>query len=90
MIEQQYGAIPPRSAEIMFTYRTGGGKQGNVQANTLNFLKRAIPYVDRVTNYHAAVNGANAESLERAVLRAPQMLRSHDRAVTASDFEALT
>ncbi|MEH1870718.1 putative baseplate assembly protein [Nostoc sp.] len=90
MIEQQYGAIPPRGAEIMFTYRTGGGKQGNVQANTLNFLKTAIPYVDRVTNYHAAVNGANAESLDQAVLRAPQMLRSHDRAVTASDFEALT
>ncbi|MEH2435504.1 MAG: putative baseplate assembly protein [Nostoc sp.] len=90
MIEQQYGAIPPRGAEIMFTYRTGGGKQGNVQANTLNFMKTAIPYIDRVTNYHAAVNGANAESLERAVLRAPQILRSHDRAVTASDFEALT
>ncbi|WP_375505567.1 putative baseplate assembly protein [uncultured Nostoc sp.] len=90
MIEQQYGAIPPRGAEIMFTYRTGGGKQGNVQANTLSFMKTAIPYIDRVTNYQAAVNGANAESLERAVLRAPQMLRSHDRAVTASDFEALT
>lgn len=90
MIEQQYGAIPPRGAEIMFTYRTGGGKQGNVQANTLNFMKTAIPYIARVTNYQAAVNGANAESLERAVLRAPQMLRSHDRAVTASDFEALT
>ncbi len=89
-IEQQYGAIPPRGAEIMFTYRTGGGKQGNVQANTLNFMKTAIPYLDRVTNYQPAVNGADAESLERAVLRAPQLLRSHDRAVTAADFEALT
>lgn len=88
--EQQYGAIPPRGAEIMFTYRTGGGKQGNVQANKLSFMKTAIPYIDRVTNHHAAVNGADAESLERAVLRAPQMLRSHDRAVTAADFEALT
>lgn len=90
MIEQQYGAIPPRGAEIMFTYRTGGGKQGNVQANKLSFMKTAIPYIDRVTNHYAAVNGADAESLERAVLRAPQMLRSHDRAVTAADFEALT
>ncbi|AUB42183.1 putative phage protein gp47/JayE [Nostoc flagelliforme CCNUN1] len=90
IIEQQYGAIPPRGAEIMFSYRTGGGKQGNVQANTLRFMQTAIPYIDSVTNHHAAVNGADAESLERAVLRAPQMLRSHDRAVTASDFEALT
>ena len=90
IIEQQYGAIPPHGAEIMFTYRTGGGKQGNVQANTLRFMKTAIPYVDRATNHHAAVNGADAESLERAVLRVPQILRSQDRAVTATDFEALT
>lgn len=90
IVEQQYGAIPPRGAEIMFTYRTGGGKQGNVQAKTLNFMKTAIPYVDRVTNHGAAVNGADAESLERAVLKVPQILKSQDRAVTAADFEALT
>ncbi len=90
MMEHQYGAIPPRGSEIAFSYRTGGGKQGNVQTGTLNFLKTAIPYVDRVTNHEAAVNGADAASLEQAVLRAPSMLRSQDRAVTASDFEALT
>jgi predicted phage baseplate assembly protein len=90
MMEHQYGAIPPRGSEIIFSYRTGGGKEGNVQAGTLNFLKTAIPYVDEVTNHEVAVNGADAESLEQAVLRAPSILRSHDRAVTASDFEALT
>jgi predicted phage baseplate assembly protein len=90
MMEHQYGAIPPRGAEIVFSYRTGGGKQGNVQAGSLSFLKTAIPYVDKVTNHDAAVNGADAESLDQAVLRAPHMLRSHDRAVTAADFEALT
>jgi predicted phage baseplate assembly protein len=90
MMEHQYGAIPPRGAEIVFSYRTGGGKQGNVQAGSLRFLKTAIPYVDQVTNHNAAVNGADAESLDQAVLRAPHMLRSHDRAVTAADFEALT
>jgi predicted phage baseplate assembly protein len=90
MMEHQYGAIPPRGAEIMFSYRTGGGKQGNVQAGSLSFLKTAIPYVDQAINHDAAVNGADAESLDQAVLRAPHMLRSHDRAVTAADFEALT
>jgi predicted phage baseplate assembly protein len=90
MMEHQYGAIPPRGAEIMLSYRTGGGKQGNVQAGSLSFLKTSIPYVDHVTNHDAAVNGADAESLDQAVLRAPHMLRSHDRAVTAADFEALT
>ncbi|PZD70870.1 hypothetical protein C1752_08864 [Acaryochloris thomasi RCC1774] len=90
MMEHQYGEIPPRGAELMFSYRTGGGKQGNVQARTLNFLKTTIPYVAQVTNHEAAVNGADAESLNQAVLRAPHLLRSHDRAVTAADFEALT
>jgi predicted phage baseplate assembly protein len=90
MMEQQYGAIPPRGAEILLSYRTGGGKQGNVQANTLRFLKTSIPYIDRVTNHEPAANGADAESLNQAVLRVPQLLRSHDRAVTAADFEALT
>ncbi len=90
MMEHQYGAIPPRGSELVFSYRTGGGKQGNVQARTLNFLKTTIPYVSRVTNHEAAVNGADAESLNQAVLRAPHLLRSHDRAVTAADFEALT
>lgn len=90
-VERQYGAIPPQGSEIiMMAYRTGGGKRGNVRAHTLNFLKTAIPYVDRVTNHEPAVNGADAESLEQAVLRVPHILRSQDRAVTASDFEALT
>jgi predicted phage baseplate assembly protein len=89
--EHQYGAVPPRGAEIeMLAYRTGGGKEGNVRSHTLNFLKTSIPYVDRVTNHEPAVNGADAESLDQAVLRAPHTLRSQDRAVTASDFEALT
>jgi predicted phage baseplate assembly protein len=90
IMEHQYGTIPPRGSELVLSYRTGGGKQGNVQARTLNFLKTTIPYVTRVTNHEAAVNGADAESLNQAVLRAPHVLRSHDRAVTAADFEALT
>lgn len=90
-VERQYGAIPPQGAGIiMMAYRTGGGKRGNVRAHTLNFLKTATPYIDRVTNHEPAVNGADAESLDQAVLRAPHILRSQDRAVTASDFEALT
>lgn len=86
----QYGAIPVRGAEIrIVAYRSGGGRQGNVQTNTLRFLKSAIPYVDSVTNHKPAINGADAESLEQAVIKAPRILRSRDRAVTAEDFEVL-
>lgn len=88
--EHQYGAIPPRGAEIrMVAYRTGGGRQGNVQSGVLQFLKSAIPYVASVTNHKPAINGADAESLEQAVIKAPRILRTRDRAVTAEDFEVL-
>ncbi len=90
-LEYQYGAVPERGSEIrMVRYRTGGGRRGNVQANSLQFLKSAVPYVDSVINHQGAINGADAESLEEAVLKAPRILRSRDRAVTVEDFEALT
>ncbi|GJD23633.1 hypothetical protein RIVM261_085890 [Rivularia sp. IAM M-261] len=91
ILQHQYGAVPPRGAEIrMVTYRTGGGREGNVQAQSLQFLKSAVPYVDSVINHFGAINGADAESLEQAVIKAPRILRSRDRAVTVEDFEVLT
>jgi predicted phage baseplate assembly protein len=88
--EHQYGAIPPRGSEIkMVAYRTGGGREGNVQAGAIQFLKSAYPYIASVINRVAAVNGADAESLEQAVMKAPRILRTRDRAVTAEDFEVL-
>ncbi len=91
VMERQYGAIPPRGSVIrMVAYRTGGGRRGNVQAGTLRILKSAIPYVASVVNHEAARNGADAESLEDAVIRVPKLLRTRDRAVTPEDFELLT
>lgn len=85
-----YGAIPPRGANLVFgRYRTGGGQEGNVQPQVLNTLKTAIPYIDRVSNREPAWGGLDAETLEAAVMRAPKLLRSRDRAVTESDFEFL-
>jgi predicted phage baseplate assembly protein len=90
-LEHQYGAVPPRGSEIrIVAYRTGGGKQGNVQSGALHFLKSGVPFVGRVINHKGAINGADGESLEQAVIRAPQILRTRDRAVTAEDFEVLT
>ncbi|NEO85208.1 MAG: putative baseplate assembly protein [Spirulina sp. SIO3F2] len=88
--ERQYGAVPPRGASLMMVaYRTGGGQQGNVQQDTIRIVKSAVPYVARVTNHQAARNGADAESLDSAVLRVPKMLRTRERAVTMEDFETL-
>jgi predicted phage baseplate assembly protein len=73
----------------MRRYRYGGGQEGNVQAGVLNTLKTAIPYVARVSNRTAAWGGLDAESLESAMMRAPALLRSRERAVTESDYEFL-
>jgi predicted phage baseplate assembly protein len=88
--ERQYGAVPEAGRRLRFShYRSGGGQVGNVGARTLNVLKSGIPYVASVTNLNPAVGGADPEDLEHAKLRAPEVLRSRERAVTADDFEAL-
>lgn len=89
-LERQYGAVPPKGSTLrMLAYRTGGGDQGNVKPGTLRVLKSAVPYVTRVENYRAAIDGADAESLEEAVIRVPSFLRTRERAVTPEDFETL-
>jgi predicted phage baseplate assembly protein len=74
---------------LMVAYRVGGGDKGNVQRGTITVLKSAVPYVARVVNYQPATDGTNAESLEQAVVRAPRLLRTRNRAVTVEDFETL-
>jgi predicted phage baseplate assembly protein len=89
-LERQFGEIPPRGRAIRFSrYRLGGGKIGNVGANSLTQLKTSLPYVSWVTNPHPAVGGTEAESLDAALMRGPLVLRSSPRAVTAEDFERL-
>lgn len=88
---RRYGAIPPQNSLILMqAYRSGGGQIGNVAARTINVLKTALPYIERVTNKQAAKGGLDAESLETAKMRVPGHLRSLGRAVTTSDFEYLT
>ena len=88
--ERQYGAVPPRGAEIsMLAYRTGGGEKGNVDRGTIKVLKSAVPYVTRVINYKSARGGTDAQSLEDAAIAVPRKLRTRDRAVTKEDFENL-
>lgn len=87
-LERQYGKVPPPGAEIyMVAYRTGGGLRGNVQAEKLIIPKTGIPYVKSVINYKPASGGTDAESLEQAVIRVPQLLRTRKSAVTPEDFE---
>lgn len=86
------GARPPAGAEIRMTYRTGGGRSGNVPAHAIQTIVDAPALAllgGRVTNPSAATGGADRETLEHAVEHAPAVFRSLGRAVTAADYEAL-
>ncbi len=88
---KRYGAIPPRGARLIFSlYQHGGGEIGNVEANVLTTLKTSNPLIDQVANRKAASGGLDKELLDDAMVRAPAMLRSRERAVTEADFEFLT
>jgi predicted phage baseplate assembly protein len=86
----RFGATPLKRSWLRFTrYQHGGGVIGNVPRGTLNVMKTSIPYVSQVTNRQLAMGGRDAQTLDDAKLRAPQMLRTRTRAVTAEDYEYL-
>ncbi len=86
-----FGAVPGSgNALVIRTYRTGGGRIGNVAAGAIRYLRSALPGINGVENRVGATGGVDAESIDEAKLRGPLMVRTRDRAVTAADFEHLT
>jgi predicted phage baseplate assembly protein len=89
-LDRQYGKVPPAGAEIyMVAYRTGGGTRGNVQAEKITVLRTAIPYVKGVINYEDAGGGVDSESLDEAVMRVPELLKTRECAVVPKDYERI-
>jgi predicted phage baseplate assembly protein len=87
---RQYGAIPPKGAAIKIpSYRVGGGHRGNVARGAITALRASVPYVARVENRRPASGGVDGEDVENARRRAPQFLRTRQRAVTIEDYESL-
>jgi predicted phage baseplate assembly protein len=87
---RQYGRLPPAGALLRLrSYRTGGGRRGNVAAGAISVLKSSIPYITRVENRERASSGVDGESLEEAKIRGPVLLASRERAVTVDDYEQL-
>ena len=84
------GAIPPPGAVIRARrYRFGGGATGNVGAGSVSKIKGSLAGVDSVANLRPASGGADAETFEQVLGRAPATLRSQDRAMSAQDFADL-
>lgn len=86
------GLIPPLGGAgniRLARYQTGGGKAGNQSAGTITQLQTAIPFVDRVVNLVPASGGADAESREDFMARAPRSSRHLGYAVTLDDYQDL-
>lgn len=90
------GRIPPNNATIYVDYRTGGGAEGNVAANTIKYILTNAVAGLSVNNQYvspsvtgAASGGANAESTDSIRINAPLSVRSLNRAVSLSDYASL-
>ncbi|MDA3642856.1 putative baseplate assembly protein [Saccharopolyspora indica] len=87
---RRYGAVPARGAQIRVpSYRTGGGRAGNVARGAISVLRSSVPYITDVENREAAAGGVDGETVEEAKVRAPHQLRVQERAVTAEDYELI-
>jgi predicted phage baseplate assembly protein len=87
---RNYGAVPLKGSMLQAkSYRTGGGRAGNVSRGSLTVLRNSVPYITSVTNREAAGGGVDGESVAEAKVRAPITLRAQERAVTPRDYEEL-
>ncbi|MFI6727357.1 putative baseplate assembly protein [Streptomyces sp. R-74717] len=85
-----YGAVPEKGAQLRVPrYLTGGGAAGNVARGAICVLRSSVPYVAGVENREAARGGVDGETVENAKVRAPNVLRVQERAVTAEDYEVI-
>ena len=91
------GAIPVGNVNnsganvVAREYRFGGGKRGNLPAQTVTTLLTPIDGIDdsAVTNLFPTDSGRDEETLDDAKLRAPRAIKSRCRAVTGEDYEYL-
>ncbi len=83
---QALAAIPAEGRDVRLWYRRGGGNAGNVASDTLTVMLDQIAGL-LVTNPRPATGGRDPETVENALIRGPQELRSLARAVTAHDYQ---
>lgn len=87
-----YGKLVPTGAAVGITYRTGGGRRGNVPAGTVTQVVSSL-VVDGTeislscTNAARASGGDVAEPIADIKRNAPAFFKAQNRLVTAADYE---
>lgn len=80
------GMIPPTNTQISADYRVGGGKQGNVEPNTINTIVSVCEAVETYNEDTAFIKGKDAETLDEIKVNAPRNNRTKWGALTLNDF----
>lgn len=84
------GRVPPIGRNnIAVSYTTGGGARGNLPGAAITKMHNAIAYVDKVTNIQPSLGGIDAESTDRLIVRAPNVLKNRGRAISKEDYYIL-
>lgn len=89
------GLVPTLGDAVVAAYSTGGGEDGNVEANTIVRVEGSFADLTGVStsvtcdNAAAASGGANRETVAQARERAPRSLRVLNRAIARTDYEDL-
>lgn len=73
---------------ITVNYRTGGGTQGNIPAESIS-LQDSSPFVSAVVNPEQFSGGSDEQSIEQLRQLIPASLRTLERAVSESDYSDL-
>jgi hypothetical protein len=81
---------PPGEANVVATYRSGGGSSGNVPASAIIQIAAPVAGLASVSNPVPADGGADVESVVMVLDRGPETLRHRDRAVATRDMESLS
>lgn len=85
---QMAGRLPTDTNNVTALYRTGGGAAGNLAAGRISTAMAPVLGVTGITNPIAADGASDAETLTDMRSAAPQSIRTLDRVVSLSDFEA--
>ena len=87
------GKIPVLDASLDFSYKVGGGSNGNVLPDTITVIDGTFYDVTRtvinlvVTNEEAANGGSDREELEVSKLKIPGSISAKEITISKSDFE---
>ncbi|MGL5941730.1 MAG: putative baseplate assembly protein [Waterburya sp.] len=79
--------LPSGRENIVATYRTGIGLEGQVNANQLTLLKTRPLGISQVNNPLPATGAADPETMAEAQVSAPLTTRTLDRIVSLQDYE---